>query len=657
MDPAWFALNVSVVSSGAQFTLAVTLLGYLLSLPTKSLEARLFAGYFLLGCLFYTVDVIHNLVVVYPSFYWYTTAISNIILGVMHLFFVGFAYQCGGNPYKRESVVALLTLGLMLFMPLLLFDLGTRHITSGLAHLTGVTWIVGVYGRKANRIVEEAGRSTPVSKMLRDFQRWAILNLLIWVVATYNPLAMILGFPLFTLWYYVVHPLIFIQITYAVIVFLNYTPQRTSFQAKIVGLVLCPLLIILALTPFLLRSLIVDLPNFEQVNHQVVVAFLILIPIITLAVIVGLPRFLRSNLLSPLHQIMEGVRQVDAGNLAVRVPVTVNDEVGMLAHQFNRMTDSLHLYSNQMEALVAERTTQLQQSLDTLKAAQAQLIQQEKMASLGELTAGIAHEIQNPLNFVNNFAEVSAELAGELQESAQAGDIPGTAALAADLRQNMQHIARNGQRASSIVRSMLEHSRSSTVERRPTNLNELAGEYLRLAYHGMRNSEGRTPGDAAQDFQVELHTNWDEELPLVQIAPQDIGRVLLNLYNNAFYAVREKQRQVHTAVVAGDGEDATTSYQPQVWVSTRLVKDQSDRLVVELRVRDNGPGIPEGIHDKIFQPFFTTKPTGEGTGLGLSLSYETITKGHGGEMRVVSAVGEGSEFYVTIPLNPPNHEV
>ncbi len=300
-----------------------------------------------------------------------------------------------------------------------------------------------------------------------------------------------------------------------------------------------------------------------------------------------------------------------------------------------------------LEQKVTERTVQLQLSLDNLKATQKQLIQKEKMASLGELTAGIAHEIQNPLNFVNNFAEVSAELAQELAQTVSAGDIPAATALSNDLRENMGYIAENGLRASSIVRAMLEHSRSSSDEHRPTHLNELADEYLRLAYHGMRQSEVRTPVDLAQDpdFQVQLITDFDPELPLVEVAPQEIGRVLLNLYNNAFYAVRQRQLQAPRAILAGDLE-ATEAYQPTVWVSTRQVNGS-----VELSVKDNGAGIPDGIRDKIFQPFFTTKPTGEGTGLGLSLSYDIITKGHGGEMRVESQEGEVSVFQIQLPIN------
>ncbi len=290
-----------------------------------------------------------------------------------------------------------------------------------------------------------------------------------------------------------------------------------------------------------------------------------------------------------------------------------------------------HLMAVQNETLeqqVGERTAALNQSLTHLKATQAQLIQREKMASLGELTAGIAHEIQNPLNFVTNFAEVSAELADELDESVQTGDADTTAALTADLRANMKHIVQNGQRASAIVRSMLEHSRTGSGQRQPTNLNALAGEYLKLAYQGLRAKD--------KDLNARLVTDFDATLGQVEVVPQELGRVLLNLYNNAFYAVRERQLAQQNG------------YEPLVSVSTRRAEN-----TVEIRIRDNGTGISESAKAKIFQPFFTTKPAGQGTGLGLSLAYDIITNGHGGEMHVDTQEGQDTEFLICLPLMPP----
>ena len=280
-----------------------------------------------------------------------------------------------------------------------------------------------------------------------------------------------------------------------------------------------------------------------------------------------------------------------------------------------------------LEHQVAQRTSELQRSLTNLRATQNQLIQKEKMASLGELTAGIAHEIQNPLNFVNNFSDVSAELVGELREEKAKGaaaDQGLEAELLDDLEQNLTKISQHGQRAAGIVRGMLEHSRQSTGERQPTDVNALCDEYLRLAYHGLRAKD--------KSFNATLETDFTPDLPRVSGVGADLGRVLLNLLNNAFYAVQQRQQ-------VGEAD-----YRPTVSVSTRQVGRQ-----VEIRVADNGTGIPESVKAKIFQPFFTTKPTGEGTGLGLSLSYDIITKGHGGTLAVASEVGKGTEFIVTLP--------
>jgi len=267
----------------------------------------------------------------------------------------------------------------------------------------------------------------------------------------------------------------------------------------------------------------------------------------------------------------------------------------------------------------------LKNTLTDLKSTQSQLIQSEKMASLGELTAGIAHEIQNPLNFVNNFSEVSVELLDELREEAKAGHTEDVIAIAGDLTGNLEKIRHHGKRADSIVKGMLEHSRISTGQKEPTNINTLADEYMRLAYHGLRAKDN--------SFNVNLITRFDEQLPLANVIPQDIGRVLLNLLNNALYAVNQKTKT------------AGPDYKPTVEVST--VKETG---LILIKVKDNGNGIPDTIKDKIMQPFFTTKPTGEGTGLGLSLSYDIVVKGHGGSVTVDTKEGEFTEFVVKLPM-------
>ncbi|MEP2669192.1 MAG: ATP-binding protein [Cyclobacteriaceae bacterium] len=266
----------------------------------------------------------------------------------------------------------------------------------------------------------------------------------------------------------------------------------------------------------------------------------------------------------------------------------------------------------------------LEATLSNLKSTQSQLIQSEKMASLGELTAGIAHEIQNPLNFVNNFSEVNKELADELAEEIENGNYNEAKTLAKDIKENQEKINHHGKRADAIVKGMLQHSRSSNGVKVPTNINVLADEYLRLAYHGLRAKD--------KSFNAVMRTEFDDTIEKVNVIPQDIGRVILNLITNAFYAVNDKKKS------------ATEGYEPVVTVSTKKVGNG-----IEVTVKDNGNGIPDSIKDKVFQPFFTTKPTGQGTGLGLSLSYD-IVKAHGGELKVESKEGEGSEFIVELPI-------
>jgi signal transduction histidine kinase len=289
--------------------------------------------------------------------------------------------------------------------------------------------------------------------------------------------------------------------------------------------------------------------------------------------------------------------------------------------------------SNQQQKKSKQR---IEKAYSELKSTQAQLIQSEKMASLGELTAGIAHEIQNPLNFVNNFSEVNNELVEELKNENSIDEIK---AIAEDIKQNSEKILFHGKRADAIVKGMLQHSQKSTGKKELTNINALCDEYLRLAYHGFKAKD--------KNFNVTMHTDFDNSIEKINIIPQDIGRVLLNLFNNAFYAVSKPP--------SPKGEQ----YKPLVSVTTRKIKLSNNDAGkntplgdggIEIIVRDNGNGISQNIVDKIFQPFFTTKPTGEGTGLGLSLSYDII-KVHGGEIKLESKEGEGSEFIIYLPVS------
>jgi two-component system, NtrC family, sensor kinase len=294
----------------------------------------------------------------------------------------------------------------------------------------------------------------------------------------------------------------------------------------------------------------------------------------------------------------------------------------------------------ELEVQVAERTAtltlqakELQQTLDELKSTQAQLIQSEKMASLGELTAGIAHEIQNPLNFVNNFSEVNTELITEMKEALNKGDIEEAKAIAEDITANEQKINHHGKRADAIVKGMLQHSRASGGQKEPTDINALADEYLRLAYHGLRAKD--------KSFNATMKTDFDESIGEINIIPQDMGRVILNLITNAFYVVAEKKKPL---TPDGKLNPYFKDYIPIVTVSTKKM----DKKIL-IRVTDNGNGIPQNVLDKIFQPFFTTKPTGQGTGLGLSLSYD-IVKAHGGELKVETKEGAGSAFTICLPI-------
>ena len=288
---------------------------------------------------------------------------------------------------------------------------------------------------------------------------------------------------------------------------------------------------------------------------------------------------------------------------------------------------ALILYRNnkhkqKANTLLQSQKKEIEATLGELKTTQSQLIQSEKMASLGELTAGIAHEIQNPLNFVNNFSEVNTELIDEMQQEMDKGNLADAKAISNDIKENEQKINHHGKRADASVKGMLQHSRTNSGVKEPSDINALADEYLRLPYHGLRAKD--------KSFNATLNTDFDETIGMINIIPQDIGRVILNLITNAFYAVTEKKKQ------------SENGYEPTVSVAT---KKDGNRVMIS--VRDNGNGIPQKVLDKIFQPFFTTKPTGQGTGLGLSMSYD-IVKAHGGELKAVTEVGEGTEFTVQL---------
>jgi signal transduction histidine kinase len=300
--------------------------------------------------------------------------------------------------------------------------------------------------------------------------------------------------------------------------------------------------------------------------------------------------------------------------------------VGIILLRNNNQRKKSNLLLTSQKNEIEQQKKQVEESMERLQSTQSQLVQSEKMASLGELTAGIAHEIQNPLNFVNNFAELNAELIDELATEANKGNLEEVKLLAKDIKENETKINHHGKRADAIVKNMLQHSRKTSGQKELTDINALCDEYLRLSYHGLRSKD--------KSFNAEFDTKFDTTLPLISVIPQDIGRVILNLINNAFYAVNERQKN-----------EKDTGYKPHVSLTTRK---QGDKVIIE--VADNGTGMTEQVKEKIFQPFFTTKPTGEGTGLGLSLSFDIITKGHGGELRVETKEGIGTEFIIQLPI-------
>lgn len=369
--------------------------------------------------------------------------------------------------------------------------------------------------------------------------------------------------------------------------------------------------------------------EFKRFLHRQTMPFVWVVLGALAFVLLCAPLFYRLTLTRPLDRLLDGMSRVNEGDLNAELPVGVKDEFGSLALNFNRMTQSLRRYSGDMEALVSERTEELNQSLESLKSTQEQLVQQEKMASLGQLTAGIAHEIKNPLNFINNFSDLNSELADEAIEALQKGEDPID--LLRTLKENASVIAEHGRRADGIVRSMMEHASHGSSTREPVNVNELLEEYLLLACHSKR--------AASSGFDVQLVRAYSEDTGSATMVRNDIGRVLLNLIGNAFDAVQER-----AASEVGNG------FAPVISVAARremVSGGGTDRVLIE--ISDNGAGIPDALKKKIFDPFFTTKPPGQGTGLGLSMSYDVVASGHGGSLEVSSTAGGGARFVVSLP--------
>jgi two-component system NtrC family sensor kinase len=340
--------------------------------------------------------------------------------------------------------------------------------------------------------------------------------------------------------------------------------------------------------------------------------------------------FIANRMLRPIRQLREGAARLGAGDLTQRISIQTGDELEALASQFNDMAGKLEESYAGLEQKVSQRTRELAASLNDLRAAQDRLIQTEKLASLGQLTAGIAHEIKNPLNFINNFAALSGELLDELDEMLKSAPLDDDlreqiSELGETLKGNLAKVVQHGKRADSIVKNMLRHSREGSGEHRAVDINALLEESLNLAYHGARAEK--------TDFNITLQRDLDVSAGMIDLYPQEITRAFLNLISNGFYAATKRKTE------AGDA-----GYQPVLKAATKNFGDR-----VEIRIRDNGTGIPPEVKERMFNPFFTTKPAGEGTGLGLSMSHDIIVKQHGGTIDVETGIGEFTEFTIVLP--------
>ena len=637
----WYLLRTDSVSALAELVLSLVILIYLLSIRKKSTDGRLITRYMFVMTIFYLVGFLRNI----NETPWKLAIASDVANGWMVIYHVWFSYNYR-KTFSRKEMFAVLTLLIILIHAILLREIVNHSFQVSFVVLWSTfifayLWSIVVLLRKLGPRIYSETRETQLAnrdnKAFRAFAWWSAL----FVVLCLNYIITGVGIKLFSSFLQVLliyHVLTLISIPWFAFIYVNHAEEYTTFQVKLVGIMLCVTLLLLGILGFMILPTGYISQTAEGKPVQDAVNTLaMLVPVMTLLIILLFRVIVKKNLLRPLREVLDGVQRVNAGDLSVAVPVEVKDELGFLSHNFNQMTHSLRQYSENMETLVAERTTALEQkstqlekqkgalqtALEDLKATQAQLIQAEKMASLGELTAGIAHEIQNPLNFVNNFSDINRELTEELDQEISQGNYDDAKSIAKDLKANEEKINHHGKRAEAIVKGMLQHSRTSGGQKEPTDINALCDEYLRLVYYGLRAKD--------KSFKAKIESDFDPTIGKINIVQQDFTRVLINLYNNALYAVRERELQ------------SPNGYEPGILVKTNKVNG-----TVEIAVKDNGNGIPENILQKIFQPFFTTKPTGQGTGLGLSLAYDII-KAHGGEIRVETKEGEGSLFLIQLP--------
>jgi len=549
---------------------------------------------------------------------------------------VQLAYLFPTNPYKRErkAVVWACVVGLALSWLYYCYYILTSpgHLEFEVSRLFAIlglliiSWALIVYLRKALYFRKHYKREAMT----------ACLLLMVMELFFIGSIAGVLYFDIYSQegsWIYFLFT--WIGILGGAMLFIIFSTVPITFQVRLVGFTFVLVMIVLSVV---VLTFFPPFPPDDIIQRTKIQGNLInvcgLIVLSTFLVALVYPIILRASIIIPLERLLVGVNKVREGNVDTKVRVTSNDEIGFLTENFNQMTHTLKQaqaelasYASDLEKKVEERTTQLQESLEYLKATQAQLIRREKMASLGELMAGIAHEIQNPLNFVNNFSEFGLELIADwrAEEAKPVVDKDFCAETMRNIELNLKKINEHGKRADAIVKNMQLQSRISAGLKESTDLNQLANEYLRLSYQGYCSQK--------QNFKATLHTQLDPTLSHVPVVVQDLSRVFVNLFNNAYYAIDEKLKKA-----------GIQAYEPSLTVSSRQLSD-----CIEMRVRDNGIGIPESLQRKIFQPFFTTKPAGQGTGLGLALAYDIIINDHGGTIDLLSQEGEFTEFFFTMP--------
>lgn len=588
--------------------------------------------------------------------YRYTNTLFNLGVAITLFAFIQIAYLSPSPLFKRERKYVLkiaLVLSLAFFGSIFWFhfiqdqtDLNSFsygpfvNLLAGLFGFLINLWTLSVFFRKFS-VLNKLKSKDQIVPLLFGTSNLLLLFISFLFIYPGTGESFVLPTYIYGLW---------LILQGQIIVFIVYSPFPIQLEVKLVGFTFAGVMAILSITSMLLVAFTDNsddaLNMAQRIFDQSALKKLAFVIIGACGFILWIfPTILQASIIKPLEKLLEGIKKAESGDLFANVPVGMEDEIGIVTQNFNEMVNSLRVTDEllkenaaTLQLKVEERTSELSKSLENLKKAQSQLIQSEKMVSMGELASGIAHEIQNPLNFVNNFSEVSEELIEEIIEEQgkdeKFRDVKLIEELIKDVSNNLHKIRRHGLQADGIVKNMLEHSRTGLGKKEWTDINALAKGFMNISYHSFL-TKYRIE---AETFKLINSTKLDKDLPKVQVIPQEIGKVLLNILNNAVYAV------YHRMIKEKDNE-----YSPEITIETNLKTNSTGKNKILLSILDNGSGIPDSIKDKIFQPFFTTKPTGSGTGLGLSLSYD-IVKAHGGELKVNSKEGEGTEFIIKLYL-------